>query len=52
MKSLRVYLGVFVLAILTACSASIEDYEGTEPNLILNSFFGELVAYGIVRITR
>lgn len=50
MKSLRVYLGLFVLAMLTACSASIEDYEGTEPKFDFKQFFsGELVAYGIVQ---
>ena len=50
MKSLRVYLGLFVLAMLTACSASIEDYKGTEPKFDFKQFFsGELVAYGIVQ---
>ncbi len=47
---MRNVLLVVVLFLLSACSASIEDYEGTEPKFEFRTFFdGDLVAYGIVQ---
>lgn len=39
-----------VAVFLTACSASIEDYQGTSPELKLEDFFsGPLIAHGMVQ---
>ncbi|MFY8274805.1 DUF3833 domain-containing protein [Pseudoalteromonas sp. SSDWG2] len=42
-------LGALVY-LLVGCSASIDDYEGSEPNFDFKRFFnGDLVAYGVVQ---
>jgi hypothetical protein len=39
---------LFVSSFLVSCSATLEDYENTQPEFDLRTFFnGELVAYGI-----
>lgn len=41
---------LFSVLFLTACSASIEDYQGRTPELKLETFFnGPLIAYGTVQ---
>lgn len=45
-----ILIAVATMAVLTACSASIDDYQGESPELKLETFFnGPLVAHGMVQ---
>jgi hypothetical protein len=50
MRAVRLALAAGALSLLSACAASLSDYEGREPRLDLREYFdGPLVAWGIVQ---